>query len=453
MTETRSLLASLVPLFISLGGAVLANGLLGSMTPLAMEEQHYTLSQIGLVGAGYPIGMVLGAQICPLMVGRVGQIRVFAAFGAMAAVGTLLMPLLPTLWAWMLARVLLGFCMTGLFTIGEAWMNAVATPQTRGRILSVYMAVFYASAMGSQMLLGIVGNDAFTPFVLIALTFCVSLVPLTLGKIDNPIVPQATTAFSLRKMLRKTVTGSAGSFTTGLIMGSYGAFGAIFAKEVGGTVTYVAWFLMAGMAGALFLQPVVGRLSDTYDRRWVLVGVIGSIAVMALGFVLFGLAAPPKVMILVNAVFIGVTTCLYSVSIALAQDQLDPEEVVPASAALLMMNGLGNVFGPILATPVVGEVGSSGYLIFSAVVGVLATVVFIIRALRERAPAEEDDKVDFTVIAPTTPLLAELDPRSEPEEVQLEFDFWGEGLETPDPVSMEDMQSVEIEEPDIDRAA
>ena len=53
----------------------------------------------------------------------------------------ILYPVLPTIWAWTLGRVIIGFCFCGVYITAESWLNDAATNETRGKALSLYMIV------------------------------------------------------------------------------------------------------------------------------------------------------------------------------------------------------------------------------------------------------------------------------------------------------------------------
>ena len=71
------------------------------------------------------------------MIRRVGHIRTFAAFGAIAATAPLVHLLVVNPFVWIAARALTGFCFAGMFIVVESWLNVGASPQNRGQILKI----------------------------------------------------------------------------------------------------------------------------------------------------------------------------------------------------------------------------------------------------------------------------------------------------------------------------
>ena len=52
------------------------------------------------------------------------------------SISALMHPILIEGWAWMLFRLVAGFCMAGMIMVTESWLNESATNATRGKILS-----------------------------------------------------------------------------------------------------------------------------------------------------------------------------------------------------------------------------------------------------------------------------------------------------------------------------
>jgi hypothetical protein len=64
----------------------------------------------------------------------------------------------------MLLRALTGFGCAGLFEATESWLNAKASPATRGTVFAIYMVATYATFAGSQFVLNLASPTDFTLF-------------------------------------------------------------------------------------------------------------------------------------------------------------------------------------------------------------------------------------------------------------------------------------------------
>ena len=91
---------------------------------------------MAVVTSGYFMGFLSGAQLTPRLIQRVGHVRVFAALGSFMSAGLIAFTLLAEPWAWTILRILVGFCMSGIYVAAESWLNDAATNETRGKVLS-----------------------------------------------------------------------------------------------------------------------------------------------------------------------------------------------------------------------------------------------------------------------------------------------------------------------------
>jgi MFS family permease len=137
MSDLRQVFAAILPLLISLGILVLGNGLFSTLLAVRMGIEDFPVDRIGLIMAAYSVGFVLGTLRCPVVVERVGHIRAFAAFAAIAAISALVHAIVIDPIVWLLLRVVAGFCLAGLFTITESWINASSSNSVRGQVLSI----------------------------------------------------------------------------------------------------------------------------------------------------------------------------------------------------------------------------------------------------------------------------------------------------------------------------
>ena len=71
--------------------------------------------------------------MAPAMIRRVGHVRVFAALGSCISAALILFPLAENPAAWTILRVVLGFCLCGVYITAESWLNNSASNETRGQ--------------------------------------------------------------------------------------------------------------------------------------------------------------------------------------------------------------------------------------------------------------------------------------------------------------------------------
>ncbi|HEY8015349.1 MAG TPA: MFS transporter, partial [Dongiaceae bacterium] len=116
-------LQSVISLLLGAGILILGNGLVGIVLPVRMSLEHVPTEISGLVMSAYYAGLVLGCLWSRDLIVRVGHIRAFAAFAALVGATTLVFALWFDPLVWGLLRVVVGFCMAGLFATIESWLN------------------------------------------------------------------------------------------------------------------------------------------------------------------------------------------------------------------------------------------------------------------------------------------------------------------------------------------
>ncbi len=166
-----ALLASIALLY---GG----NTLMGTLLPVRAGQEGFSAIFVGGMGTGYFIGFILGCQLTPWLVRRVGHIRAFAVFAALTAVTALAYSAIFHPVAWILLRLINGFCIAGLTATIESWLNTQSSNQTRGRVLGFYMLTFYLAIASGQSLVNLA--DPGTPDLFMLAAALIGLVVLAL---------------------------------------------------------------------------------------------------------------------------------------------------------------------------------------------------------------------------------------------------------------------------------
>lgn len=177
------------------------------------------------------------------------------------------LPLLTEPWAWTLLRVLVGFCMSGLYAAAESWLNAAATNETRGKVLSAYMIAQTLGIIGAQGLLTLGDAGTSVLFICASILVSVSFAPILLSAAAVPVVEVAR-LMPLRDLFRGSPLGTVGIFLLGSVYATQSGMGAVFGTQIGLTETQIALFIAMLFAGALVLQYPIGWMSDRMADLW-----------------------------------------------------------------------------------------------------------------------------------------------------------------------------------------
>lgn len=387
---------------------MVGNGLQGSLLGIRSEAEGFGLAVAGIVMAGYFAGFFAGSLYAASALKTVGHIRVFSALASAASTTVLVHAIWINPVSWFAMRFLFGICMAGIYVVVESWLNELASNDTRGRLLSVYMLVSMGGIVVGQLLLNVADTDGFALFILASVLVSLALVPVSLSATSGPRIsyPQPT---SLREVWKIVPTGVITSFFVGAAAGTVMGIGAVYAANVAMTPGRIPVFLAAPMVGAIAGQIPIGLISDRVPRRTVILVV----SLLATFSALAPLMLPTTSdLVLVAMFFLGAMIFpLYSLGIAYTNDWLVPEQIVGASAAQVRVNGTGAVAGPVAAAILMSVIDPS--LFYWVIAASTATIAIWVgsRVFVEDAPPLDRQRDYVPFPARASSVAANLIPR------------------------------------------
>jgi MFS family permease len=408
----RQVVISIIALFVGLVLLVIGNGMLGTLLAIRMGmEERISTGIAGLVLACYSVGFVLGSLYGIQIINRVGHIRAFATFAALATAAVLLHPMHVSPITWGILRLVVGYCLAGLMLVTESWINSRATAESRGTLLAIYLILFYLAAAGGQFLIRLGDPLTYHLFSLAGILIALSLVPISLTRSTAPEIQQGE-RLGVLALIRMAELGLAAAFLSGVVVSAFSAVAPIYAVEVELSIEQVPVFMGISVLAAMFFQWPMGLLSDRLPRMLVILGIavaglLASLAVAMLG------ASSTIALFVTAALFFGLTSCLYAVALALTHDVLDQSQIVSASATLLLAFGLGTIVGPIGGAATMAFIGPSGLFLFTAAVLLVLVLISIHAVLRQPAPPVVEQTHCVGVAPVSTHVITELDPRNE----------------------------------------
>ncbi|MGM0741974.1 MAG: MFS transporter [Pseudomonadota bacterium] len=381
---------------------MLGNGMHFTLIGLRGGIEGFSASELAIITSGYFVGFLSGARLSPGLIRRVGHVRVFAALGSLMSAGLISFPLLTEPWAWTVLRLLVGFCMSGVYVTAESWLNDAANNETRGKVLSAYMIAQTLGIIGAQGLLTL--GDAGTAVLFIGASVLVSL-SLTPILLSVTPVPAAEVArpMPLRDLFKGSPLGTVGIFLLGNVYATQSGMGAVFGTQIGLTAAQVALFVAMLFAGALLMQYPIGWLSDRMDRRKLIFGAaaLGAVSCAA-GWITGGGLWP----LMASAFFAGgVTTPLYALFLAYTNDTLSAEDMPAASGGLVFTFGLGAIAGPLVTGWAMQGLGPFAFwLVLGATFGAIALYAAYRMTQRAVVPVEETES--YLGVLPTASTVA-----------------------------------------------
>jgi MFS family permease len=402
-------LGPFLPLFATAAILFAGNGLQGTLIALRANEEGFSTSLIGLMGAAYFVGFMVSCLKTSQIIRAVGHIRAFAALAAVAAAGTLLLVLVIDPYAWIALRAAMGFCFAGLFMVLESWLNESVPNQDRGRVLSIYRVVDLTAVIAGQFLLPVVGTQGFTLFAIMAMLFCLSLVPVSLSNRSRPKPPEQF-EFAIAKIWAISPLACLGCVTIGLTNSAFRLIGPLYGQEMGLDVAGIAFLMSAGILGGAVLQLPLGYLSDRFDRRWVLIACTGGAALAGL-FLTFVSGGAPLALYAGAFAFGAFALPLYSLSAAHANDRADAGQYVLLAAGLTLFFSLGAAVGPIVASVVIEQLGAPMFFAYTSVIHFSLIFTALYRMAR-RPGVPRHRRSRFVMLLRTSPAIFRLARRA-----------------------------------------
>lgn len=374
---TRGLvLAPVAALLMSVAFLMLGNGLLGTLLIVRAGQEGFSSGTIGALMSAYFSGFTIGALVLPRIIVTVGHVRTFAGFAAVASITALLHALLVEPWAWMPLRMVTGLAYAGMILATESWLNAHAVPSTRGQLLSIFGVASMGSWALGQALLNVAPPAGLTLFLIVSILISAAVVPITLLPSHSPSeVTQEPVAF--RDLLSVSPLATFGVFLAGLAIGGFWGLGPSFAQRIGLDIGGISAFMASVLGGTLALQWPLGWLSDRVPRNLIIAGAALASAAAAAGVAL-ATDAPLPLLLVAGALFGGFGIPIYSLCVAIANDDLPAGRLLGTARGLLLINGVGTAVGPLIGGAAMNLAGPGSLFLYAAALLTILSVLAIV---------------------------------------------------------------------------
>jgi MFS family permease len=399
----------ILPVLLGVVAMELALGALGPLIGVQLVQRGVANWLIGAVTSAYFVGFLAGSLTCHQVIDRVGHIRAFSVFAAVATNAALLFVLLPPPWAWIALRAVIGYSLAGQFLVIESWLNDKASAETRGRVFATYLVLSWGFSGVGPLLLNVADPAGSTLFVVVGMGFAAALIPLAITRTGNPEVG-GRTHFGVGRLFQISPLGVTSCFGAGLVNAAFYGLAPVYVQGVGLEPSHLSVLVSAAILGGLLAQFPIGAAADRFGRRPVMLGAL----LAGLGLAAAMLAARPDFPVLAALFFAygGATAPLYALGVGQTNDYIERRDFVAASGGLLFAWALGASLGPNIGAWIIEIAGPRGLFVYLIAVLALIAGMAVFRMVRRPAPPVALQS-KFVAASPDTTRAPILDPRGD----------------------------------------
>ena len=367
-TQTKRLI-DLWPVFVWMFFFMMSNGVGMTVMPVLAVIHKMPNSLLGTIGAIYFAGMFLGYFIGPPLVRKSGYRLSGLLLFPLMCIGLIVL-LSEHSYLWALGRCLAGFGIGISYIIAESWVAGRAHSSIRMTALSIYIAAAMLGILGAQALLTIVDPASALALLLGGVMIVIASVLIGLA----PLPPTGThkserQAGHALRIVKKASVPLTGVFVSGLLFSIFVTFYATYGADRGLAADLVPLIGVVVMAGATFMQPLLGRVLERKNPIQGLIGLAIVSALAALGLVYVSGAG--FWLYLYVALWGAAALTTYPLYGGLAYSALADESVFDVARAILVSYGVAEIIAPPLMGAAIDEWGVNCLFGVAAAAGIL----------------------------------------------------------------------------------
>ncbi len=349
-----------------------AQGLTYPLISLSLEGRGVSAATIGLNAMGFAAGLAAAT----LLLGRLTKLAsadrliIASLCGCSLCLATLAST--SSLPVWFIARFALGFFVSMVFMLGEAWLNTACPDRLRGRVSGLYGAGMCGGFAAGPLAIPLLGTSGGLGFALLAIyialvAFLTGL--LTMGARTRPEPSSTRDLFAFFR--------HAPILILMVLMFGFADIAAISAMPVyfvktGHSQAFAALSVTVLAVPTALAQPFVGVLLDKLPRRRI---AISAAAVAATGYLAIPLVTSAPLLLALFALIGAASFALYTAALTMLGEQYRGGMLVAGSAAFALAYAAGSAAGSgatgflmTLINPAAGPLGVGLVLVVSTLV-------------------------------------------------------------------------------------
>ncbi|MEQ1752705.1 MAG: MFS transporter [Micropepsaceae bacterium] len=339
-------IASLSAIYACIFANGLGMGLSLPLLSLTLERNGVSATTNGANAMFGAVAMIAVTPFIPAIAARLGTARFLTISYVLAATSLVLFKATDNLLLWFALRIALNTALQCLFVTSEVWINQIARPHLRGRLIAIYTSVFSAGFALGPIIIQELGTQGWAPFAAGATTMLSALIPLLV--IPRRLIPpiEHATAGAMFSFVFASPSAAAAAVCYGAIEACAGAFLAVYAVRLGAPEADATLLIAAWAVGNMLLVPFIGWIADKTDRRFVLIGCGVCCTFSAL--LLPTVHGIHLTALLVTFFWGGFISAIYAVGLAHLGALFRGSELAAANSAFAILYAAGTMAGPAL---------------------------------------------------------------------------------------------------------
>jgi MFS family permease len=341
----------------AIGIFCLTLGLSYPLLALILDSMAISTGLIGLNAAMTPLGIIVSSPVMPSLARRFGAWRLCVTSLYLAAVILVLLAVFRDVRVWFPLRFLLGVVNTGIFITSETWINQLAPPRIRGRIIGLYTTIAAAGFALGPLAIAIIGSQGWLPFLVgvAGILLALPLVASARAHLPDFNDSEKTSMFSIFLMAPLLLLAVAFAALFDQVMISLLP---IYSLRHGLAESTASYLLMVLITGNVLLQIPIGWLADRISRKNLLCYLaFGTVAgCMFLVWLIEGSILIWPMLFVWGAIAFGT----YTVAMVELGDRFSGTLLLAGNSAFGLMWGVGGILGPSIAGAAMDLIGPEG---------------------------------------------------------------------------------------------
>ena len=358
-----------------------AQGLTYPLLSFILERQGIPPAVIGLNAAMLPLGIVASAPLLPRLARRFGAGNLAIAAALVLAAMLTVIGIWRDVAIWFPARFAMGVAVGCLFVCSEMWVNLLAAPERRGRVLGIFSSALSAGFALGPSIIVLTGTRGWPPFAVGVATFLATAMILFAARRGLPDL-HGEGSVSIAKFLPMAPMLL---FTVGIVAAFDQAALSLlptYGRSFGVGEAAMSTALSVLILGNILFQVPIGWLADRWSRRGTAILLC---ALTVLGAALLPWAIQSTFATLALFFVWGSTAWgVYTLALIELGDRFKGAALLSGNAAFSIMWGIGGMLGPSAFGTAMSGFGPNG---LPLMLGASYLVLILARGLRGNVAA------------------------------------------------------------------